>query len=179
MLGVIFTSLIEMMEQEVGLEATEEVLDKAQVESGACYTAVGFYPPEELVSIVTHLSQQTGIPIPDLVQQFGFYLFDLLATSHPHAVEGKTSVIELLSQLDSHIHVEVKKLYPEANLPAFKTIEESDSHIKLLYISTNRLEPLAEGLIKGGADYFNENVVIRITPADEHSSYIEVNKATS
>lgn len=176
MLGVIFTSLIEMMEQEVGIETTEEVLDKADVESGASYTAVGYYPPEELVSIVSHLSETTGIPVPDLVQKFGYYLFELLAASHPHAVEGKTSVIELLSQLDSHIHVEVKKLYPEADLPTFKTLEESADHIKLHYTSSNRLEPLADGLIKGGAEYFNEQVSVTITPADEHSSHITVHK---
>ena len=176
MLGIIFTSLIEMMEQEVGLEITEKVLDESHVATGGSYTAVGYYPPAELVAIVTRLSVHTDIPIPDLVRKFGHYLFQLLADSHPHAIVGKTSVIHLLSQLDSHIHVEVKKLYPEADLPVFKTLEESPTHIKLLYTSANRLEPLAEGLVMGGSDFFKETVTVEITPQPGNSSFIEVTK---
>ncbi len=174
MLGVIFTNLIEMMEQEVGLEMTELVLEEANVESGGSYTAVGYYSPAEIVAIVTRLSAHTGIPIENLVRKFGQYLFSGLASGHPHAVKDKCSVIELLSQLDSHIHVEVKKLYPDADLPTFKTLEESATHIKLLYTSTNRLEPLAEGLIKGAADYFSETVEINVSPQQLGSSVIEV-----
>lgn len=176
MLGVIFTNLIEMMEKEVGLELTERVLDEANISSNGSYTSVGYYEPAEIVAIVTRLSVHTGVPIPDLVRKFGHYLFKLLAEGHPHAVAGKTSVIQILSTLDSHIHVEVKKLYPEADLPTFETIEETDSYIKLLYTSTNRLEPLAEGLIAGGAEYFGEQVSIHIEPEPGSSSIIEVKK---
>lgn len=174
MLGVIFTNLIEMMEQEVGLELTGRVLDEADLASNGSYTSVGFYPPEEILSIVATLSKHTGIPEPELVESFGYFLFQRLAEYHPPAIQNKTSIIEVLSILDSNVHVEVQKLYPDAQLPTFETIEESERRIKLLYTSPNNMEALAKGLILGGANYFNENVDVIITPKSATSSYIEV-----
>ena len=176
MLGVIFTNLIEMMEQEVGLELTETVLEEANLESKAVYTSVGFYSPAEVVAIVTTLSAHTGIPVVELVESFGVYLFPKLAEYHPQAVRGKKSVIEVLSILDSNIHVEVQKLYPDAQLPDFKTIEESPTHIKMRYTSENSLESLAKGLIIGGASYFNEEVEVDISVESADYSFITVRK---
>lgn len=178
MLGVIFTNLIEMMEQEVGLELTETVLEEANLESKAIYTSVGYYSPSEVVAIVTTLSAHTGIQVEDLVESFGVYLFPKLAEYHPQAVRGKKSVIEVLSILDSNIHVEVQKLYPDARLPDFKTIEESDSYIKMRYRSENHFEQLAKGLIIGGAAYFNETVEIAMSSEDTGTCIIEVRRVS-
>lgn len=174
MLGIVFTSLIDMMEEKLGLEMTEQIIDEAKLQTQGSYTAVGYYDPGELFKIVTLLSNHTGADVAVLVQGFGEYLFEKLADTHPHAVAGKTSVIQILSQLDSHIHVEVKKLYPDADLPTFKTIEESAKHIKLLYSSKNHLEPFANGLIVGASRYFDEQVSVEIEPETEDSSFITV-----
>ena len=56
------------------------------------------------------------------------------------------------------IHVEVKKLYPDANLPQFLSEEPSEDKLIMIYRSPRNLPSLAEGLIDGAAKRFNQEI---------------------
>ena len=61
-----------------------------------------------------------------------------------------------MSSIDSHIHVEVLKLYPEASLPRFETIMEGDL-MSMIYTSQRKMASFAQGLIEGSIEYFRED----------------------
>lgn len=66
----------------------------------------------------------------------------------------------MLREVDRHIHVEVKKLYPDAELPVFYYHDIDESRLQLTYESSRNLPDLAEGLIEGCANHFNEQLQI-------------------
>lgn len=90
----------------------------------------------------------------------------------PMFVEGKTDVVDFLTTVEDYIHVEVRKLYPDAELPTFAIQTKKDAYIELLYDSERKLHDFAKGLIKGAAAYFEQNVEITCKETDNEKVLI-------
>jgi len=60
------------------------------------------------------------------------------------------------------VHIEVLKLYPDAELPSFTIDHVDDKTLIMLYKSSRPFAMLAQGLIKGAAEYFNEKILIEM-----------------
>lgn len=182
MKGMVFTEFVGMVESKFGMDVSDEMFDRAKPASGGAYAATGTYPHEELVSLVVALSGITGAPVPDLVHAFGKHLFATLAGAYPQYLSRCAGVFEFLSSIDGHIHVEVRKIYPEAELPRFKsrTLEEGRV-LELEYRSPRRFDALAHGLLEGAIEHFGEPATIerRPLPAEEPGSLFVVRKHTA
>jgi Haem-NO-binding len=160
MKGMVFTQFLEMVEQRYSMDMVDTIIENSRVASGGVYTAVGTYPHEEMVALVGALSAETGITVPDLLMTYGEQLFSVLVKAFPHFLEGKANAFDFLSVLDNYIHVEVRKLYPDAELPRFVIDRPDDHHLCMTYISTRHMKDLAVGLLTGCLKHFGENVVI-------------------
>ena len=79
-------------------------------------------------------------------------------------VNEDESVFSFLAKLEDFIHVEVKKLHPESELPTFDTLHHDDEKLVLLYKSKKGLAALAQGLINGCIKHFDE--CIEVTAQD-------------
>lgn len=161
MKGVLFTEFMEMMDNQFGPELAEQVLQASQLPSGGVYTSVGTYHHHELLALVQQLSLATAIPAPDLVRSFGRQLFARFAGMYARFFEGVTSSFQFLEKVDDHVHVEVRKLYPEAELPSFTPQRLDDRRMIFDYRSSRPLGDLAEGLILGCADHYGDRVQIQ------------------
>ncbi len=159
MKGLIFTELLSMMETTFGEDFTEELIDGLDLQSGAAYTSVGNYDYNEALTIVTKLSEKSGMPVNALVKAFGKHLLKAFYKFHPEYF-NKTSALDFLGSVDNFIHVEVKKLNPETELPKlnFKIID--DKVTKIEYSSTKPFADLAEGLIEETFEHYNESFTI-------------------
>ena len=160
MLGVVFTEFVEMVEDQFSMEMADTILESSQLASGGSYTAVGSYDSGEILALVTALSEASGEPIPDLVRSFGRHLFGRLVLGHPVVVKNLHSSLDLLVGVERHIHTEVRKLYPNAELPSFHVERHDSERITMHYDSTRPLAGLALGLIEGCADHFQETLEI-------------------
>lgn len=158
MKGIVFTEFQEMVESKFGLEVYDKLVNASNLESGAVYTSVGTYDCKELVQLVVKLSEETNIAIPDLIKAFGKHLFTRLAVAFPQFVDDAKSSIELVSQIENHIHVEVRKLYPDAELPTFGFKQVDESTFELHYSSARPFADLAEGLIEGAIEHYEDDV---------------------
>lgn len=158
MKGMVFTEFMEMMDHEFGPELAEQVLEASQLPSGGIYTAVGTYHHDELLALVQQLSLATAIPAPELVRSFGRYLFGRFADMYARFFEGVTSSFQFLEKVDNHVHVEVLKLYPEAELPRFSPQRLDDRRMIFDYRSRRPFADLAEGLILGCAAHYGDRV---------------------
>lgn len=148
MLGMVFTELIEMVEDKFSPEVADDMMDAAQAAGGGVYTAVGAYPVEQIGVMVDRLSEITQVAAHDLVRDFGRHLLGRFAQSHPGHFERHPDVFDFLAAIDSDIHVEVKKLYSNATLPRFRVVSRDDTTMRLRYDSPRRMEMLALGLIE-------------------------------
>lgn len=154
MKGIVFTTFNEMVEEKVGIDVWERILETVSPESEGIYTAVEDFPDEELLAMVGELSEITGTPVIELVRSFGLFLFHTLALKHSVFVEDKPDFIEFLKSIEDVIHKEVMKLYPNPNLPSLEWEQHSENSLTLYYKSPRKLCHLAEGLIKGAAEQY-------------------------
>ena len=132
----------------------------ADTTNDGAYTAVGTYDHAELIRLVISLSQETEIPVPDLVRAFGKHLFCRFSELYPQFFSGCESSMDFLPMVESYIHVEVKKLYPDAELPTFEN-EYQDGVMKMTYRSKRPFADLAEGLIQACVDHFHDAISVR------------------
>ena len=168
MKGVVFTELLRMVEEGFGYDMVDTIIEKSDLPSQGAYTAVGTYDHTEAVSLVVNLSQETNIPIPDLLKAFGEFLFNTLATGYPQFIEGANNELEFLEQVENYIHVEVRKLYPDAGLPTFECSRpNSQNELHMVYESGRHLEDLCEGLITGSLKHFKSNATIQRSTLDD------------
>lgn len=160
MKGMIFTEFLEMVEEQFSLQMVDQIIAAANLPSGGAYTAVGTYAHEEMVQLVVHLSQQTTIPIPALLSAFGERLFARFAIRYARLLAQANHSFDFLSQLESYVHIEVKKLYPEAELPRFECTQLADGRMQMIYLSKRAMADLAHGLMIGCFHHFQEQVQI-------------------
>lgn len=161
MKGVVFTEFLTMVEDRFSLATVEEIIEKAQLPSHGVYTSVGTYPVEEMVSLVSQLAAKTGIPIPDLLKAFGRHLLSRFVVGYPGFFSSHRSALDFLMAVEGHIHVEVRKLYSDAELPRFLCERPSPDRLILHYRSPRGLADLAEGLITGCAAHYGEKLELQ------------------
>ena len=160
MKGVIFTEFLEMVELRYDAAMVDRIILAAHVPSGGAYTAVGTYDHGEMWSLVAALSKATETPVPDLLRAFGEHLFGRFVVGFPRFFTGVSSAFDFLENLNGIIHVEARKLYPDAELPHFEVLERSAGRMVLLYQSSRHFADLAEGLIQGCGEHFRESLAI-------------------
>ena len=115
-----------------------------------------------------NLHQLTGAPFNDLLVAYGQYLFPKLMLIDPDMMSQFNSSFELVAAVDSIIHVEVKKLYPDAELPQFEVINRNKNELQVSYTSCRPFAYLANGLILGCAEHYNEDIAVEIEHAEAH-----------
>lgn len=145
MMGMVFTELLDMVESRFSFDVVDAVL--ARSGSSGSYTSVGNYDDAELVKIVVALSEETGVPVPDLLHAYGAHLFGRFAALFPAFFVAHTDAPAFLKGLESHVHTEVRKLYPAAHPPLFTWSDLPDGGIALEYRSRRALWRFAQGLL--------------------------------
>jgi len=162
MKGIVFTEFLEMVESKFSPELADSIIEGAELSSGGAYTTVGTYDHDEMIKLVTCLSKETGISTAELMRSFGIYMFERFYVLFPQYFSGIDSSFRFLELIEDYIHVEVRKLYPEAELPSFECDTSEPGCLRLTYRSTRPFAPLAEGLICGCIAHFRDAADIQV-----------------
>ena len=173
MKGIVFTEFLDMVEDEFGPIMMEDIIEGANLESGGAYTSVGTYPDSEMIQLLTRLSQKTNIPTSQLLNKFGHALLKSFAQKYSHWIADCGHGFDLLTKVDNYIHIEVKKLYPQALLPKFDHDRIDENTLVLTYSSTRKMGDLAEGLIEGTMEAFGHTYHIDRRNVLEDGSTVE------
>lgn len=160
MKGIVFTEFFELVEKEFGYQMVDTIISNSDLESEGVYTSVGTYPHSEIVQLIVNLSKETGIQVDQLLYLFGKYLFNTFLSAYPQFFENVSNSFEFLSSIDDYIHVEVKKLYPDATLPEFSTHIDT-STMTMIYKSERSMSALALGLIEKTIEHYNEELTVQ------------------
>lgn len=163
MKGVVFTGFLELVEDKFGYEMVDKIIDSSDLPSGGVYTSVGTYPHREIVQLVVQLSSHTGIPISDLLKVYGQHFYSVLASQYAHFLKHITSSFQLFESIHHYIHVEVKKLYPDAELPHFATNRLSENVLEMIYTSERKMSDFAQGLIESCLLHYKEDATVEKT----------------
>jgi|JI8StandDraft_2_1071088.scaffolds.fasta_scaffold10327_2 hypothetical protein len=173
MKGLVFTEFVEMVEQKWGLQMVDSLISDVRPANDGAYTAVGNYPHGEMVSFVVALHKRTEIPISDLLKEYGRYLFHRLALTHGYIIAGVNDSLTLLQDIEKIIHVEVKKLYTDSMPPMFTGMRISEDELHLVYQSHRSMSDVAEGLMMGCAEHYNEKLSIEKLSSSDDGTRVE------
>ncbi len=155
MKGIVFTGFLELVEEKFGLEMVDDIITESNLASQGIYTAVGTYPSSEMFALIGVLSEKTKISRDNLLQTYAEYFFSHVEENYSSFLTSHTNPIDLLASIENHIHVEVLKIYPDAELPSFETLEQTKDKIVLLYKSSRAMHYFAIGLMRKTFEHFN------------------------
>ncbi len=158
MKGVVFTEFLELVESRWGYEQVDRIVDAAELDHDGAYVATGTYHHGELVRMVVALSADVDVPVPALVRAFGEHLFFRFVEAHGSFFEGVPDSRSFLERVHDVIHVEVRKLYPDADLPSLECERRAGGVLDVHYRSGRHFADLAEGLIAGCIRHFDDEL---------------------
>lgn len=164
MKGVVFTEFLDFADSQFGMAIVEESVAASDLPSSGAYTTVGTYDHTELITILKQICSRTGKSASEVLIDFGSHLFGSLVKGDPSLLNGSTDSFSLLERVEGVIHVEVRKLYPDAQLPTFRHERLSSNELHLEYQSSRALGDLAEGLLRGCFIHFGDTVDIQRQP---------------
>ncbi len=177
MKGIVFTEFIEFAEGVFDVATVEHAIRDAAPTSDGAYTAVGSYPAEELIALLESLDRATRTAASELLVEFGRHLFARFAVLYPSLCSTANDTLSFLERVEDTIHVEVHKLYADAEFPTFATEVREPDRLVLRYGSSRALADLAVGLIEGCARHFGQRVEVgvkEVRPNDRTDVRIEV-----
>ena len=173
MKGIVFTEFLEMVEKEFDYDMVDAIIEDSELESNGIYTAVGTYAFDEMVQLITNLSKRTKVEVPVLMKSYGKYLFDTFEKNYLSFFEKETDAFNFLESIENYIHVEVKKLYPDAELPTFDSSRIGDKTLELIYKSERKMSDFAEGLIIKTLVYYDTKATIEKEFIEEDGSVVK------
>lgn len=161
MKGVVFTEFLDFVESSYGSDLVDDVIDDANLPHDGAYTSVGTYPFIEMQRLTTALGLRKNLTLNDLMLMFGDHLCRKFIVKYPEFFHSETTLFDFIESVDGHIHVEVHKLYADAELPRFTTYARNTDTLIIDYKSCRPLEALAEGMIRAAAHHYGEDVTVQ------------------
>jgi hypothetical protein len=166
MKGLVFTTFFDFCELRYGPDLLDDAITLAELPHDGAYTSVGTYPFQEMVALVTAVTQLTKSSMPSVLESFGEHCFGSWVKKFPAAFDRK-DIFDVLANIDTFHETEVKKLYPDAELPSFQVVSRTTDRLVLHYRSCKPLADLAVGVIRGAALYLNAPLGISYRVAGE------------
>ena len=157
MKGLVIVEYLKFLEAEYDYSLVDKVIESSNLPDGGAFTTVGSYHYSQMFNLVSNTSRITERTIDNLFFEFGKFIFQAFVMGHSQFFSSANSSFDVFRSLDSYIHPEVLKLYPDAELPKFK-VEREDAHEMIfLYESTRKMSSLAAGLIDACMLHYEEN----------------------
>lgn len=172
MKGIVFTEFLELVEEKFGIEMVDSIIEASKLESEGIYTSIGTYNFSEMLSLLTNLSERTNISIDDLLLVYGEHFFGVIERNYIGLVDTYNDPIDMLSSIENHIHVEVRKIYPGAELPTFIIEEKSEDLLIMVYKSSRAMYYFGLGLMNRTFKHFNTTAEITLEKLTEDGTEV-------
>ena len=114
MKGIVFNLLEDFIIDGWGEEAYDEIISLCPLRTKEPFIGPGTYEDADLLAIVGKAAETLSVSVPEAVHAFGKYCFPKLASKYPMFLEGHKHPKTFLKTIDDVIHVEVKKLFKDA-----------------------------------------------------------------
>jgi len=140
-------------------EAVEQV---AQAEHEATDPAYEGYDQTELVGMVQAMLGKSGPGIDEIQRAFGEHMLRYCAHCYPNYFESE-GLFAFLSDVQSRIHADVRRAYPDVDLPSFECREENEARLVMTVYAPPGATAFAEGLVSGCARFYDEEIALSKT----------------
>tara|TARA_R110002049_G_scaffold183679_8_gene351693 strand:- start:28982 stop:29521 length:540 start_codon:yes stop_codon:yes gene_type:complete len=173
MKGIVFTEFLDLVEEKFGLEMVDKIISQSTLESEGVYTSIGTYSFSEMLQLLQHLSNNTDISIDNLLLVYAEHFFSVIERSYPGLLATYNDPIEMISSIEDHIHIEVRKIYPDAELPTFIVEEKTENSLVLNYKSSRAMHHFGLGLMNKTFEHFNSTASIVLEKLKEDGTEVK------
>lgn len=160
MKGIVFVELLNMAENMLGESVVDAVIEACDLPSEGAYTAVGDYNCSELMALIQGFSTATALPGDALQRLFGQWMLKSFVRYYPDFFRANNGALSMLESIEGEVHVEVRKIYPNAELPTFQTHRPDQGSLLMAYSSPRALSSFCLGLIEGCLDHYDTKAEI-------------------
>lgn len=172
MKGIVFTEFLELVEYKFGLEMVDKIISSSDLKSNGIYTSIGTYSFSEMLQLLQHLSLNTEVSIDNLLLVYAEHFFSVIEKSYPGLLATYKDPIEMLSSIENHIHIEVRKIYPDAELPVFIVEEKTKNNLIMIYKSSRAMHHFGLGLMNKTFTHFNSSAEIVLEKIKEDGTEV-------
>lgn len=160
MKGMIFNIFEDFICENWSVELYEEIFSRCPLKTKEPFVGPKTYPDVDFIAILKKTCEILEVDVEEGLRAFGKFAFIKLQQKYPYLINDEAGARNFLLTLDSVIHAEIKKIYPEAELPGFSYQDLSESQLIMIYKSKKQLCSLVEGLLEGVADYFDTEIKV-------------------
>ncbi len=168
MYGLIHRAVRQMATDRLGPERWRDLARAAEIHDDDMISAK-VYSDETTLRLIGAVSAEFGVPIEDMLEQFGVYWVSFAGASAYAPMLDLTgdTLLDCLRNLD-RLHSGIKLTLPDAELPSFSVLEDGRGYVNVRYSSTRvGLEPFVKGLLAGLLARFGlVGTVVAIGPSD-------------
>lgn len=157
--GVIFDELQEYVRTEHGSDTWDVILDEAGLESSS-YMAIKTYPDEELLAIVEAATEISGATEAEILADFGAFAGPDLLDKYDAFLDDEWDTLDVLEHTEDAMHKAVRLKEDDADPPELACRRVGDDEVVIEYTSDHHLCKLGEGLVRGIADAYDEEVTL-------------------
>jgi hypothetical protein len=160
--GIIFAELQKYAETKQGRGTWNQLLTTAGLENKV-YLPIREYPDTEVVRLVEAASSMLGLPVAEVLEDFGVFIVPALMKMFGHLLLPEWKTIDVIDNTEGTVHSVVRAKNPGAKPPELQTDRRSWDEVVLIYTSPRKMCALAIGIGKGLGNYFHENVTANQT----------------
>jgi hypothetical protein len=153
--GLIFASLRDYTVQRLGEEHVRDIW------SDRIFELTEAYDDEWFAAQLERLAVATGEPLDEVQRAFGsFAAQETFLRLFPDYYEANEDAFAFLLGIEEKIHEVVRATIVGANPPRLHVQQLSDLGVLISYTSDRKLCRLLEGLVRGMAAYYGDDVVM-------------------
>ena len=172
MYGVIFEFLREyVVERHGGKDTWSVLLKQATGSAYTMYFPVKDYPDEDIVKLAVTASKALGVPVDDVLEDFGTFVGPRLTKYYKMYIKGEcSSTFHLIDLAGSSIHDAIHRHNPDRKPPLLYGVAQSSKVMLVHYKSHRKLCQVVKGIIRGLADHYGETLEIKQTECIHHGA---------
>lgn len=168
MKGIIFNLLESYIEKNFDDDIVETIFDENDLITKEPFVGPGTYPDEDLYLLIDKTSKYANKEKNAILFDLGKHMLHKVLLKYPEFTKNISHPKDFILSVDQVIHVEVKKLYPDATTPGFIYKEISNDKLEMTYLSNRKFCFLAEGLLEGTKEYFGKKFTYKQTQCKLH-----------
>lgn len=142
MKGLLFTELMEMVEDDFGYNTANAIVLRSNLLSKGVYTTARSYHRREMSVLFEQLQQHTRLPFEQLASAFGRRLCQRMLASYPQHKAYMQRIFLLISK--------------RSTTPVFDFLKADADSLTILYNPQAKTACLTEGMVKGYLEHLLE-----------------------
>lgn len=159
MKGTISRCLLEMIDEKMGSEMSNQVVAKANVSSpNLLRMSLSDVPEDDFMKLFTATLSETGLSMEAACDAFGeFWCCTYVPKNYNFVIEKFSNAKEMILGMDK-VHTQLTATIKNARPPHFEYHWQSENELEVTYISDRGLIDVYVGLARGVGKYFKEDV---------------------